>query len=365
VPSKRRHAQRELAGRRAAAQLLHRPGGRSHPADVARAICGAQAQDARAGRLAFRARAAKLTSAAVDRARVDERSLLRTWAMRKTMHLIATDDAGWMLPLFEPRIEAWSRRRLEQLGIGPRDQDQALREVRRALGADGPLLRAELAELIAGRGVELDTSTRMHVAIVAVTSGIACLGPDRGGQTCLAPRRDWIGEPPAFNRDAALAELARRYLAAFGPATDADFAGWAGLGLRDVRAGLGAIARELTEVGLGGKRGWRLRRVRRRPGRGVVRLLPPWDTYLMGYRDRGFIAPPDRWAQIATGGGMLHPTIVRDGVAIGLWRSKRAGGRTEVSVEPFEELDAATAAAIDAEIEDVRRFEGTSAGRVA
>ena len=198
----------------------------------------------------------------------------------------------------------------------------------------------------------------MHIAIVAVTSGLACLGPDRGGQTCLVLRRDWLAGPNAHDRDAALTELARRYMAAFGPATEADFAGWAGLGLRDVRAGLEAIAGELTEIGLDGERAWRLRSMRRRPGRDVVRLLPPWDTYLMGYRNRDFIAAPERWARIGTGGGMLHPTIVRDGVAIGLWRSKRSGGDTQVTLEPFEAFDQATQRAIDAEIADLARFEG-------
>jgi hypothetical protein len=358
VPTAARDSPPDLARQRAAAQLLHRPAGYSHPADVARAICGAQAQDPRAARLAFRARHPKLTAADVDRARVEERSLLRTWAMRKTMHLIATDDAAWMLPLFESAIAEWSRRRLAQLGIEPRAQEKGLREIRRALADEGPQLRGELAQRLEAKGIALDTSTRMHFALVAVTSGIACLGPDRGGQTCVVLRRDWIGEPPVHDREAALRELARRYLAAFGPATEADFAGWAGLGMRDIRTALAGIAGESAEVRLGGGRGWRLKRRARRPGRDVVRLLPPWDTYLMGYRHRDFIAEPARWSRIGTGGGILNPAIVRDGVAIGLWRSKRSGRRFVVKLEPFDDLDAATRKAIDAEIADLSRFEG-------
>ena len=352
---------RDLARRRAAAQLLHRPAGNAKPSDVARAICGAQAQDTRAGRLAFRARHPRLTAADVDHARTEERSLLRCWVMRKTMHLIATDDAAWMLPLFEPAIAAWSRRRLGQLGIDSRAQEKGLREVRRALEAEGPMQRSDVAKRIEAKGIALDSSTRLHFAMTAVTSGLACLGPDRGARTCLVLRRDWIGKAPRRDRDAALAELVRRYLAAFGPATEADFAGWAGLGLREVRAGLEAISRELAEVRLGGERGWKLTRARRRPGRNVVRLLPAWDTYLMGYRDRDFIAEPDRWARIGTGGGMLLPAIVHDGVAIGTWQLKRSGGDSRVTLEPFEPFDAATKRAIDAEVADLTRFEGESA----
>ena len=98
-----------LARVRAATQLLHRPGSAKDPAEIARSIAGAQAQDVYAGPLTFRSRSRKLTASDITRARTEERSLLRTWVMRMTIHLIPTDDAGWWLPLFEPAIERWSQ----------------------------------------------------------------------------------------------------------------------------------------------------------------------------------------------------------------------------------------------------------------
>jgi hypothetical protein len=360
-PRTRASELRRLARARAAAQLLHRPRGSADPADVAHAICGAQAQDTRAGRLAFRSRSARLTAAEVDRARTEERSLLRTWAMRRTMHLIATADAEWMLPLFEDDVAAWSRRRLGQLGIEPAAVDRGLREIRRSLAADGPLLRGELGERLERKGIALDASTRMHFVLLAVTSGIACLGPDRGGQTCLVLRRDWLGEPTGHDRGAALRELARRYLRAFGPATEVDFAGWSGLPRRDLRAALEGIASELAELEIAGALAWSLKGRPRRAGPRIVRLLPAFDTYLMGYRDRDFIASPERWPRIGPGGGLLNPTIVVDGAAVGAWTSKRSGSTTRVELEPFAELDSETLAAIEAEVADVGRFEGAEA----
>ena len=104
-----------------------------HPADVARAICGAQAQELSAGRLAFRARSPRLRAVDVDRARTEERSLLRTWVMRRTMHLIATEDEAWLAPLFERAFADNSSRRLAQLGVDPATQERGLREIRKAL----------------------------------------------------------------------------------------------------------------------------------------------------------------------------------------------------------------------------------------
>lgn len=336
------------------------------PVDVARAIAGAQAQDRYAGPLTFRSRSRRLTAADIHRARTEERSLLRSWAMRMTLHLIPADDAGWLLPLFEPRIQKWSRRRLVQLGMPLGTQAKALRTVERALERDGPLTRTEVAERLAGAGVQLDTQTRLHLILVAVSAGIACLGPDRGGSTCLVLREDWLGTLPRVDREAALAELARRYLRAFGPATERDFASWAGLGLREMRAGLEAIAGELVESRFGDQRLFALRRDRvRLPASGQLRLLGAFDTYMLGYRNRDFAVTPEGRAAVKEGGGgWIRPVIVEDGRVIGTWRSTRKDGRLEIALRLFGPLSPADRASIEAEVEDIGRFEAATVSLV-
>jgi hypothetical protein len=349
-----------LARLRAATQLLHRPASATDPAEIARAIAGAQAQDTYAGPLTFRSRSRRLRNADIDRARTVDRSLLRTWLMRMTIHLIPMDDTGWWLPLFEPGIARWSARRLEQLGLPAGKREKALAVVARALESEGPLTRTEARDRVAEAGIELNPQTGMHVALSAVVSGIACLGPDRGSTACLVRREDWIGKPPPFDREAALAELARRYLRAFGPATDRDFAYWAGLGLGEVRAGLEAISGEIAEVRVGKQTllslGGALPRL---PSQGQVRMLGNFDTYLLGWKDREFAVTGEHATHVKEGGGgWIRPVIVEDGVVIGGWRSSRKGGRVEISLNLPGEVSAATQNAIEAEIEDIERFEG-------
>lgn len=144
----------------------------------------------------------------------------------------------------------------------------------------------------------------------------------------------------------------------FGPATEVDFAGWAGIGLTEARAALARIGAELQEVRVGEQRAWTLRRSARRPRGRMVRLLPGWDNYLMGHRDRDFIAGPRTWPRIMPGGGLLRPTILVDGVAAGTWSARRKAGSIEVGLEPFAELDPEITAALEAEVADVKRFEG-------
>ncbi len=349
-----------LARLRAAGQLLHRPASAQDPASIARAIAGAQAQDVHAGPLSFRSRSRSLTAADITRARIDERSLLRTWVMRMTIHMIPAEDAGWWLPLFEPLIQTWSARRLEQLGLPGSKREKALSIIARALAEEGPLTRSEARERVERGGIELNSQTGMHMALSAVVSGIACLGPDRGKTTCLVRREDWLGKAPPFDRDRALAELARVYLDAFAPATDRDFAYWSGLPLRDVRAGLEAISSEIEEVRVGDQPMLALRGgLPRLPATGQVRMLANFDTYLLGWKDRAFSVADEHALHVKEGGGgWIRPVVVEDGIVIGGWRSARRAGRLEITINLPELERERLGAKIEAELADISRFEG-------
>ncbi len=162
--------------------------------------------------------------------------------------------------------------------------------------------------------------------------------------------RDWLDaaeRPP--DRDAALAELARRYLRGHGPATEADLATWSGLPLRDARAGLAAITAELEHEGA------LLDLIRRPP---VPKRLPPrllgaFDPYLLGWCDRGFAVAPEHARRVHPGGGILRATALANGRAVGTWARRRG----KVVLEPFEPLPDRVAAAFQREARDIARFE--------
>jgi Winged helix DNA-binding domain len=348
----------ELAARRGASQLFHRPSGVRHPVDVVRLSGPVQAQEPRAARLAFRARCAGLVAADVDRARTEERSLLRAWMMRKTVHLIPADDAGWIVPLFAPIIVRWSRKRLGDFGLDRDGQDRAMKLLHKAVDADGPLTRPELSQRLRSAGFETGPQFAVHLWLLATLDGELCLGPDRGGQTCLVHTADWVGKLEPRPREDSLAELARRFVGAYGPVTERDLARWAGLPLRDAKAGIGRIAGELAEDG----DLLRLKKGARRAASGpVVRLLGAFDNYNMGYVDRGFAVGEENVKQIVPGGGIVRPTITVDGRFAGTWSSKRSGKRLAVTIEPFGPLSPEVDRAVAAEVADIGRFEGLDA----
>jgi hypothetical protein len=152
-----------LARLRAASQALHRPAALAHPADVVRAAGPVQAQEPRAARLAFRARARRLTAADVDRARTAERSLLRCWVMRRTVHLIASEDAGWLPTLFADSLARQARKRMADFGLDHRGQDRALALLGAAVESDGPLTRPELAGRLRAAGLAAPQEIKVHL----------------------------------------------------------------------------------------------------------------------------------------------------------------------------------------------------------
>lgn len=332
-----------------------------------RAIGGAQAQEPRAGRLQVRARSRGLTAADVERARVEERSLIRTWVMRGTIHLFPTEDAGWLVPLFSERIARWSRQRLAVLGIDAGEVDRALAAIRRGLASSGSLPRSEAIALAAETGIEITPELKTHLSVLSVVEGAALIGGGAGRESALVHAPDWIGQPKPRAREESLAELARRYFRAFAPATERDFGAWSGLPLRDCRAGLAAVAPELRELAVadGGvafaPRGWQARA----PRGPVVRLLGAFDTYLMGYSNRRHATDEEGERKVLPGGGVLRPTILVDGRFAGTWKSTRSGANLKLSLAPFEALPEVALEAIGAEAADIARFEGLEAAKVA
>jgi hypothetical protein len=189
------------------------------------------------------------------------------------------------------------------------------------------------------------------LALGAARGGVV-LGPDRGNKPTYVHAGDWLARAPrpAPDRDRAVAEIARRYLRAHAPAAPEDLAAWSGLAVGEARAAWTAIAGELTEVEHHGRPLWRPRRGAARPVDVSLALLPAFDEYVLGWRDRTFAVAGPGARLFSRGGGMIPATVLADGRVVGTWRRDRAGG---VATELYEAVDER---ALAAESEDVSRF---------
>jgi hypothetical protein len=333
---------------RFSAQLLT-----GEPARTAEAVTGrllaVQAQDPRGARLAIRVRSTGLTAADVDRALTADRSLLITWLNRGTLHLVRTEDYWWLQPLLAPRLATANARRLAQEGVTPADADKAVAVIEESLAAEGPLTRLQLRDRISAAGVRTEGQALVHELLLASLRSVAVRGPMAGGQHAYVLVRDWLGTPPPFDRDVALAELARRFLAGHGPANDADLAKWAGLPTGDARRGLSAIAGQLAPRADG-----LVDLAAERRGTGVPppRLLGPYDPLLHGWVSREPILGPHRG--IVTVNGLFRPFALVDGRAVATWGLARGA----VTMDWLEDVAGPARTGLATDEADVRRFLG-------
>jgi hypothetical protein len=332
---------------RLAAQLLAGAPARD-PVAVTRRLLAVQGQDPRGARLAIRARSKGLTAADVDRALSEQRSLLITWLNRGTLHLVCSDDYRWLHALTTPPLLTGNARRLQQEGVTPSAAERGVQAIERALAEDGPLTRAQLRERIAAARVKTDGQALVHLLMLATLRGSTVRGPMVGRDHAYVLVRDWLGEPRAVERETALAELARRYLAGHAPADARDLARWAGLALRDARAGLAAIARELREradglLELGTRRG-------RTPAEPPPRLLGAFDPLLLGWRSREEIVGANK--TLVTNNGLFRPFALVRGKAVASWRLVKG----DVVLEPFGRLARDDRAALEDDACDVVRY---------
>ncbi|HEV8636804.1 MAG TPA: winged helix DNA-binding domain-containing protein [Chloroflexota bacterium] len=318
-------------------------------AGLVRALGGVQAQDPTAAALAIRARTPGLTMADVERARVEERSVVRTWAMRGTLHLVAAEDVRWLLRLLGPRLVAADRRRRAELGLDEAASVRGVEVIRDRLAGAGASTRAEVAAALAAAGIPHEGQATVHLLFRAALEGHLCHGPRRDGEPTFVPLEGWLPPMPEGPPD-PLAVLARRYRASHAPGTAADFAYWSGLGAAEARAGWAA-----TDDAAAGEDAVEA------PAEPVVRLLPAFDEYLLGWRDRSFAVPAAHARRVHPGGGLIQPVVLVDGRAAATWRRAARGDRLEVCVEPFEALPAELRPALEAEADEVGRFLGVTA----
>lgn len=316
---------------------------------VASRLCGLHAQVMSSAELTVWARVEGLERRAVQQALWQDRTLVKTWAMRGTLHLLPAGE----LPLWHGALST-SRRYLKPalwekyFGITIEELDRLTEAVGAAL--DGRVMtRAELVEEVgrltgsAAFGAKLVQSSWGTVLKPAAFTGRLCFGPSVGQRVRFTRPDTWLGAAPAaVDPQAATAEVTRRYLAAYGPATYHDLARWwgGGAGVATVRQWITALGEEVSPVELEGEQAWMLagdaREARELPPLRSVRLLPGFDQYVIAAsRHAEHLLLGDLRGRVYRPQGWISPVLLVNGRMEGTWRHEIKGSRVEVVIEPF------------------------------
>jgi hypothetical protein len=363
---------------RVARQLLAEPAG--SPVEAARQVAGVQAQVMSAAELAIGIRTG--APPPVTRSALwQERTLVKTWAMRGTLHLFAADELpAWVAALRQKEAETRRTKGWEDYHGVTVAQLAAITEAVGGILGREPMTRAELAEAVAqatrdpALGQAVQTGFGGTILKSAAANGDLCFGPDRGRNVTFVEPRTWLRRGWAEPDPAHAAGLVvRRFFDAYGPATGADLARWWGVPPAQGRRMLRPLLGELVRIELGddpaparptATTAWMTgpeaaRLADTPPLRGHVRLVPAFDPYVLaphGHRRHAW--PEGLHARISRPAGWISPALVVDGRVAGVWSHTPSGGRVRIVIEPFGLLERRTRAAAEAHAASYEPFLG-------
>ena len=302
------------------------------PADVVAWLGAVQAQDYPGGLWAVGLRTRSATQRDVERALAD-RTILRTWPMRRTLHFVASPDARWMLDLLAPRVLAAAGPRERELELDERIFARSRKLVVKGLEGGRQLTRSALYAMLEAARISTTGGRGLHLVSRLAIEGLICFGTREGKQQTFALLEEWAPASRKLARDESLAELARRYFTSHGPATWRDFAWWSGLRTADAREAVHLASGHLVKDTVEGIEVWHGTSSPRAKQQALsaAYLLPPFDEYTVAYKDRTAALDP-KHAPYAQFGGMLSATIVVNGQVSGTW--KRASVGDGVTVTP-------------------------------
>ncbi|MGH7619246.1 MAG: winged helix DNA-binding domain-containing protein [Gemmatimonadaceae bacterium] len=323
---------RDVISRRLAGVLLTSPRATT-AAEVVRALGAVQAQDYHGAKWAIAQRGRGLTDATVER-EFDAGDLIRTHVLRPTWHFVAPEDARWMLALTGSRIARAMGHYNDVFNLDAKVFRRANDAMANALAGGKFLTRAELSAAIERGGVPVTSSQKLvRLVMRAELDAVICSGPRRGKQFTYALFDERVPPTPALERDEALLTLIRRYFSTRGPATLQDFAWWSGLTVADAKRGVEIAGPELTRRTFGDADHWFVDGPVRRAPRSAM-LLPNYDEYFIGYRDRGAVGGRVGHSNAVIGGdGSVQHALFLGGELVGRWKRVSDKARLIVHVK--------------------------------
>jgi uncharacterized protein YcaQ len=336
--------------------------------DVVARIGGLHAQVMSSAELTLHARVDGLEADAVQRALWEERSLVKLWAMRGTLHLLPAHELGtWLgaLGTYDHYLKpAW----LRAFESTKEELERLIDAIGEAL--DGrPLTREELGAEVARITGSADIREKVQGSWgpylkPASFRGRLCFAPSAGQRVRFTNPEAWLGrELEGDEPEEALREITRRHLGAFGPAGRADLARW--WSVQPAQAGrmLKSLGEEVVEVDVEGTAGWMLREHAAEAAAAepveLVRLLPGFDMWVIGAaRDAAALLDPVEKKRVYRNQGWISPVLLVDGRMEGVWKHERKGQRLVVSIEPFGRVPKRVRAGVEAEAERLAAFLG-------
>lgn len=323
--------------------------------------CGVQAQYSSDAALALYVRMNSLTLNDLETKLINDKTIVRTWCMRGTLHILAAEDFYWLMDLHGKTFIQKSRRRYEQLGIDENIYERCIEQIRTLFSNNETLTRDEIKDYLILQGIKLEGQAPYHILRRAALNGLICFGPDRNGEPTYVLVENWLNfKPHNLTKEESLEKLVRRYLKAYAPATLLDLANWSGLPMKIINPAWKKVSKEMIEIKNNDQRLYMLKK-QFSPSipttlNSTVLLVPAYDTYLLGYKNRELILLPSAEKDVYRGGGLLRPAILINGYIVGSWEIKHLQRRIEVRINASKEIIEPFEKQLNTEVQKIGKF---------
>jgi hypothetical protein len=331
-----------------------------NPSDVVAWLGAIQAQDYLGALWAVGLRTRNATEATIERALAD-RTIVRTWPMRGTLHFVAAPDARWIPELLTPRMIERARGRRRELELDDAILARGKELFIKALQCGKQLPRDAMYQVLEAANISTAGGRGLHIVGELAQTGLLCFGAREGKRHTFALLDEWAPAAKSIERAAALAEIARRYFTSHGPATLQDFMWWSGLTIADARAGLEMVKSHFVQEVVADQTYWLPASM---PSAGqpapAGHLLPAYDECTVAYKDRSAVLNPAFALFEHSRDGILNPTMVVDGQVVGTWKRTLKRDGVVITPRPFGTLTNRESSAIAAAAHRYGEFLGAA-----
>lgn len=311
------------------------------PKELVHYMVAIQAQDYLAAlwAIGLRVSDSSIIESSVEQA-IADREIVRTWPMRGTLHILASEDAKWMLQLLTPRVIKSSAGRHHQLELDENDFKKSRKLIEKALQDGQQLTRAELYCTLEDKGISTEGQRGYHILCYLAQNAVICFGPRRGKQHTFVLFDNWVPESRLLSGDEALAELGARYIKSRGPVTAYDFAYWSGLKITTSKKAFQLVEERFEKEEINDQTYW-FSDFPKPPANksSGIHLLPSFDEMICGYKNRSAILRSHQ-KSIILRNGIIKPLILKEGEVIGTWKRILKKGKVRIETHWFHKLPA-------------------------
>ena len=308
------------------------------PDDMVGWMTAVQAQDFLSSLWAIGIRVKNVSEYDVEDA-IADKTIVRTWLLRGTLHFVSSQDIRWILDLISPRIIASNANLLKKhLQLDSNVFEKSCDVIIRALEGGKHLLRKDLYDELKSANISVSDLRGLHILHRLALEGIICYGPRDGKQHTFVLLDEWIPKSKIMSREKSLGELALRYFNSHGPSTLQDFRWWSGLTDSDARKGLNKNKSKLLSEDINNQTYWFSKIKDTDDPYPVSQLLPDFDEYIVGYKDRSRLVNGIS-NEMDLNEFIFNPTIIVNGEIVGTWKRRFKAGKVNILLKQFKSLD--------------------------